>query len=335
MNRPALSLLCGLVCLLTGPGAASAVEITADAGDCKVSSLPLDPSNALAGTRLSRTSFFGVTREYSTASIELINLSSVSIDRVAVIVEYLDASHKVVLRIPFYATSTDEHLSHLPFPAPSPQFLDKVAGSTEHVVLVGESPLICSVCPTKGRVVSERAWLSNGTEENFSSPVDLDVLPDVLPAYFDSGGCRLSSPVDVLVRLKVKPSGEASSVSVEGETPGQFACLTRELRFWTFTPALRRGIPADSEVELLLRFHSKEALPSDSVAPQLLRNSGSSSLTVVRLLQSEDNLDHWSIDYAGYGCTRTVRSRELYRERLRWPKIGLYRPARIWKSHAE
>jgi hypothetical protein len=198
MNRPALSLLCGLVCLLTGPGAASAVEITADAGDCKVSSLPLDPSNALAGTRLSRTSFFGVTREYSTASIELINLSSVSIDRVAVIVEYLDASHKVVLRIPFYATSTDEHLSHLPFPLPSPQFLDKVAGSTEHVVLVGESPLICSVCPTKGRVVSERAWLSNGTEENFSSPVDLDVLPDVLPAYFDSGGCRLSSPVDVL-----------------------------------------------------------------------------------------------------------------------------------------
>jgi hypothetical protein len=177
MNRPALSLLCGLVCLLTGPGAASAVEITADAGDCKVSSLPLDPSNALAGIRLSRTSFFGVTRE-------LLN--------------------------------------------------------REH---------------------------------------------------FDSGGCRLSSPVDVLVRLKVKPSGEASSVSVEGERPGQFACLTRELRFWTFTPALRRGIPADSEVELLLRFHSREALPSDSVAPQLLRNSGSSSLTVVRLLQSEDNLD--------------------------------------------
>jgi hypothetical protein len=144
--------------------------------------------------------------------------------------------------------------------------LDKVVGSSERVVLVGDSPLISSVCPTKERVVFERAWLSNGTEENFSSPMDSDVLPDVLPAYFDSTGCRLSSPVDALVRLKVKPSGEASIVSVEEETSGQFACLTREIRFWTFTPALRRGIPVDSDVELLLRFHSKDALPSDSVA---------------------------------------------------------------------
>ena len=315
MNRPALSVLCGLVFLLTGPGAASAGQIAADAGYCKVSSLPLDRSNALVGIRLSRTSFLGTTRVYSTASIELINLPSVSIDRVAVIVEYLDASDKLVLRIPFYATSTDENLSHPPFSLPSPQFLDKVVGSSERVVLVGNGPLISSVCPTKGRGVFERAWLSNGTEENLSSPVDLDVLPDVLPAYFDSTGCRLSSPLDVLVRLKIKTSGEGGSVSVEGETQGQFACLTRELRLWTFSPALRRGIPVGSQVEVLLRFHSKEALPSDSVASQFLRKSGSSSLMVVHLLQSEDNLDHWSIYDAGYCCTRTIRSRELYRER--------------------
>jgi len=251
MNRPALSLLCGLVCLLTGPGAASAGQIAADAGYCKVSSLPL------------------------------------------------------------YATSTDENLSHSPFPLPSPQFLDKVVGSNERVVLAGNSPLICSVCPTKGRVVFERAWLSNGTEANFSSSADSDVLP----AYFDSAGCRVSSPLDALVRLKIKTSGEGGSVSFEGEPQGQFACLTRELRLWTFSPALRRGIPVDSDVELLLRFHSKEAVPSDSVGSQFLRKSGSSSLTVVHLPQSEENLDHWSIYYAGYCCTRTVRSRELYRER--------------------
>ena len=85
--------------------------------------------------------------------------------------------------------------------------------------------------------------LGNGTQENFSSSVDSDVLSDVLPAYFDSTGCRLSPPVDVLVRLKIKTSGEGGSVSVEGETSGQFACLARELRLWTFSPALRRGTP--------------------------------------------------------------------------------------------
>jgi hypothetical protein len=59
MNRPASSLLCGLVYLLTGPGAARAGQMAADT--------------------------------------------------VALIVEYLDASDKVVLRIPFYGTSTDEN----------------------------------------------------------------------------------------------------------------------------------------------------------------------------------------------------------------------------------
>jgi len=160
--------------------------------------------------------------------------------------------------------------------------------------------------------------LGNGTQENFSSSVDSDVLSDVLPAYFDSTGCRLSPPVDVLVRLKIKTSGEGGeggSVSVEGETSGQFACLARELRLWTFSPALRRGAPVESQVEVLVHFHSKEALPSDSVASQFLRKSASSNPTVVHLVQSEDNLDHRSILYAWDCCTRTVRSRELYRER--------------------
>ena len=178
-------------------------------------------------------------------------------------------------------------------------------GSSERVVLVGNGPLISSVCPTKERVVFERAWLSNGTQENFSSSVDSDELPDVLRAYFDSTGCWLSSPVDVLVRLKIKTSGEGGSVSVEGETSGQFACLTRELRLWTFSPALRRRTAVESQVEVLLRFHSKEALPSDSVASQFLRKSASSSLTVAHLVQSEDNLDHWSIFYAGDCCKWT------------------------------
>src|SRR5260370_10652388 len=76
MNRPALLILCGFFCLLTGVGTASAGQLTADTDYCKVSSLPLDPSNALGGIRLSRTSFLGITREYSTASIELVNLAS-------------------------------------------------------------------------------------------------------------------------------------------------------------------------------------------------------------------------------------------------------------------
>jgi hypothetical protein len=53
--------------------------------------------------------------------------------------------------------------------------------------------------------------------------------------------------LDVLVRLKIKTSGEGGSVSVEGETSGQFACLTRELRLRTFhactTEGNSRGIP--------------------------------------------------------------------------------------------
>ena len=307
MNRPALSVLCGLVYLLTGLGAASAGQIAADAGYCKVSSLPLDRSNALVGIRLSRTSFFGITREYSTASIE---------------------------RIPFYATSTDENLSHPPFPLPSPQFLDKVVGSNGRVVLVGNSPLISSVCPTKGRVVFERAWLSNGTEENFSSSVDSDVLPDVLPAYFDSTGCRLSSPLDVLVRLKIKTSGEGGSVSVEGETQGQFACLTRELQLWTFS------MHCGGELPWSPRWRSSFAFIRKKRYPPILSHRNSFERAPRRVLRRCTSCSVRTMWITGASFTQgTVAQRRpfarIVQGAMRSPKIGLYRPARIWKSHAE
>jgi hypothetical protein len=314
MKRQAWLALYVFVFLPVGLNTANASDVASDADYCKVSSLPLDSSDALSAIRLSRTSFFGITREYSTASFELTSLSPVSIERAAVIVEYLDASDKVVVRIAFYATSTDEGLHQPPFALPSPQHLDKVIGPSDRVILVGTNPLTSLVCPTKGRVIFERVWLSNGTQEGSSSSVDLDVLPDVLPSYFDSTGCPLSSPLDVVAQFKIKPSGEASIVSVEGANRGQLPCLFRELRLWTFTPALRNGFPVESDVKVLIRLHSRAALPSDNVAWQLLRKDVSSSLTVVHLLQFDDNPDHWSILYAGGCCARVSRSRRLYAE---------------------
>src|SRR5215831_20608262 len=100
MKRPLL-LLCSILCMLAAFGVTSVGQPAADMGYCKVSPLPLDAHNSLSSLRLSKTSFFGITREYSTASIELVNLSSLSIESVAMIIEYRDASNKVVQRIPF------------------------------------------------------------------------------------------------------------------------------------------------------------------------------------------------------------------------------------------
>jgi hypothetical protein len=74
---------------------------------------------------------------------------------------------------------------------------------------------------------------------------------------------------------------------------------------------LRKGTPMEFYVNLLLRFHSRETPPADSVPLQLLQNKGSPILTIVHLVQAEDNPEHWSIFYAGGSCTRTVRSREI------------------------
>ncbi len=315
MKRQAWLLLCCLVCLLAGLDTASAAQLASDLDYCKVSSLPLDTSNSLATIRLSQTALVRINREYATAGIDLASLSSVSIDRVVVIVEYLDASDRVVLRIPFYATSTDEKSFQPPFSLPLPQHLDKVLEPGERIGLVGDSPLVSLFCPTKARVIFERVWLSDGKQEGVSSSLDLDVLPDVLPSYFDSTGCELSWPVDVLVRLKIKRSGEASVASIEGETKGLLACILRELPLWTFSPALRAGTPVESEVQVFLRFHSRDALPTDDAASKLLRKSASSSLTVVHIFPMDDNGDHWSIFFAGNCCARISRSRRLYGER--------------------
>src|SRR5262249_30351748 len=147
---------------------ASAGPLATQTVYCKASSLPLDSPNAVGGIHLSPNSFLGITREYSTASFELMSLSSQSIDRVVVIVEYLDTSDKVVLRIPFYATSTRENVAQPPFALPLAQFLDKAIELRDRVVLVGDSPLVSLVCPVKARVIFESVGLSNGKLESFS-----------------------------------------------------------------------------------------------------------------------------------------------------------------------
>jgi hypothetical protein len=131
---------------------------------------------------------------------------------------------------------------------------------------------------------------------------------------FDSTGCRLSPPVDVLVRLKIKTSGEGGSVSVEGETSGQFACLARELRLWTFSPALRRGTPVESQVEVLVHSHSKEALPSDSCATVPSVKDAPVIQIVLRLHEVHHRRTRRGALSKELRC-ETVRSRELYRER--------------------
>src|ERR1700674_4372229 len=207
-------------------------------------------------------------------------------------------------------------------------------GSSERVVLVGNGPLIFSVCPTKGRVVFERAWLSNGTQKNFSSSVDSDVLPDVLRAYFDSTGCRLSSPVDVLVRLKIKTSGEGGSVSVEGETSGQFACLTRELQLWTFS------MHCGGELPWSPRWRSSFAFIRKKRFPPILSHRNSFERAPRRVLRRCTSCSVRTMWITGASFTQgTVAQRRpfarIVQGAMRSPKIGLYRPARIWKSHAE
>jgi hypothetical protein len=168
--------------------------------------------------------------------------------------------------------------------------------------------------------------------------VDSDVLSDVLPAYFDSTGCRLSPPVDVLVRLKIKTSGEGGeggSVSVEGETSGQFACLARELRLWTFSPALRRGasrgVPGGGprslsfERSVTLRF-CRIAIPSKE---RLVESYGGAPRAVGGQSGSPEHPLRLGLLHKDRPFARIVQGA------MRSPKIGLYRPPRIWKSHAE
>jgi hypothetical protein len=134
---------------------------------CKKLTLPLESSGASTSLLLSRDSSFGSGLEYSTATFNVTNQSGRPVDTVTVIVEYLDRSDRVVLRVPFYATDKDTEFAAPPFPLPSPQYLEEPIVPGEEKTLVGLSPLISSVCPSKGRVIFEHAWMSDGTEEDF------------------------------------------------------------------------------------------------------------------------------------------------------------------------
>jgi hypothetical protein len=277
---------------------------------CEVSSVPLAPPNVLSTILLSPMSFFGA-REYSSASFEFANRSTVPLDRIAAIVEYLDGSGQVVVRVPFYATNTIKDLSTSPFPLPGPQHLEKAIGSGERSILDGASPLIPSHCPTRGRVTFEHVWFANGEEQDFSSSVDLDPLPDVLPRFFDSKGCRIPESLDVLVHLRINRLGIPETIKLESAMADKLMCISGELGLWRFTPAIRNGVSIDSDSSLLLRFHASGVMSSDAVVQGYV-SKGGVGLTVVHLARVKGTDTHWDILYGSGCCTRTVRSRELY-----------------------
>ena len=207
-------------------------------------------------------------------------------------------------------------------------------GSSEPVVLVGNGPLISSVCPTKGRVVFERAWLSNGTQENFSSSVDSDVLPDVLPAYFDSTRCRLSSPVDVLVRLKIKTSGEGGSVSVEGKHQASSRASPENCGFG------HSRLHCGGELPWSPRWRSSFAFIRKKRYPPILSHRNSFERAPRRVLRWYTSCSLRTIWITGASFTQGTVAQgrpfaRIVQGAMTSPKIGLYRPAKIWKSHAE
>lgn len=284
---------------------------------CELSSIPLSSRGGLGNTGESSASVFAVGSESSSASIDFTNRSASPANHVALIVEYLDASDRVALRVPFYATYKKAELPALSFPFPRPQSLTKPIRTGETVSLEGDSAIIPGDCPTHGRVIFEHVWFADGSEHDSSNSIDLDPDLNVVPSFFDSKGCRIPASLDTLVRLQISESGVpqiTAFTTSSGDTASVLSCLKSELKLWSFTPAVRNGVSVASDLNVLFRFHSDASIPSDTAVLHQ-REQVSTGLIVVHFARQRGYDDRWDILYGGGCCGKIIRSRELYHTR--------------------
>jgi hypothetical protein len=214
---------------------------------------------------------FGSDTEHSVAAITVANKSGKPLTLLSMFAELIDQNGRVIMTIPLVGGSvslTTDGQTGLPI---RNQWQEPIR-ARENVTMGNPVQYVTRECPARVRLIPVVVGFADGTQ--FSYPLkDVTLLPSVLtPHAFDLITLKRSLPFEARVRVEVDSSGKvlASSVDMSDADLGSWAA--QQLGNWIFRPAMKDGLPVDSEVFLFLRVHKVPGrlidIPESKVATQ-------------------------------------------------------------------
>ena len=269
--------------------------------ECRAIDLPTSwPANTSPGTIEHNNVSFGELG-HSTIELNFRNSGPGHIDKLALVMEYIDAEGGIIDRVPMVAGLMpgvpDTQPSVL---SPSGAWRRALAPRDAARMVTVRDGVRTGHCPVRARITFATVRFTNGKVQTFSSPGwQLGPLPTVIPRLpEDLPDLPVVPPISLVAKLKISASGRVLDVGSDQAENSKLVDWVRDrMKSWNFRPALVNGTPRDSEIPVLFLIHARGMLKFQETQPVLR------PITLIQFLWSRDRfpdtdgVNKWTVMY--------------------------------------
>jgi hypothetical protein len=227
-----------------------------DVGPCAPSNLPFATQEfgdlKVVDSQLSLGSF-GVSRW-----LRLENETGKIINRLLVLVSYLDSDGKLIFSIPFYGAAQDAPEDMLMIHPHVKTVLNHPIRPGEVFTLGGTNLISTRIPPVRAKVTLIDADFGDESSIIPGHPRNTDPALRKTPLFFELQADPAKFPDEMSLLITVDVRGRVTGVKAEQSENISDAVLEQirsQLMLWSFFPATTRGYAVESELNLLFRFH--------------------------------------------------------------------------------
>jgi len=198
----------------------------------------------------------------ATLDLRFRNSEAAPIQALSLVVEYIDADEKVIVRVPMFA-QVNPAVAKIPPNQfkPADAWGSPLAPGDAGLMVGDELGMRTGRCPVRARVTFARVHFADGSVRTYSSPdwrlgpspYMVPRLPDTVPEL------PVQAPVSLLAKIKIGASGTVLDVVAEEPADPRLVGWIRDriMQDWKFHPALLNGNPGDSELTALFLINAK------------------------------------------------------------------------------
>jgi hypothetical protein len=249
-----------------------------------------------------------IASDNSVGVISFQNFFQQSIQEIAIVAEYQDASGKLIYPGIFAATATETTTptwfnTYLPTQYEIAQWKQPIAPRAKFT-LGATSGITTSACPAQIDVTLMHIEFSDGKEMNYSAPGwQLPAQPEQIPGDLELFVPETALPQQFVVKVHIPaPLGPVIPPPevdlVDGRRGPVFDHIRDQMEEWRFWFAIRNGMSVEGDETLLIRLHS----PKEKRGPQMFwvaRNEVPQPMGVIDLVP-QSLPGKWAVFYGGF-----------------------------------
>ncbi len=269
--------------------------------DCRATNLETSGQTDISPVSIEHNNVTFTELGHSSLELKVRNRGPGRIEKLALLLEYVDAEGRLIDRVPVVAGVGPGTLKTPPSVlSPANVWKSSLAiGDVVSMATVHDS-IRTGYCPVRARITFAKIQFADGKVQKLSSPGwQLGPVPTVIPRLQENvPDLPVEPPVSFIAKLKVSAAGSVLDVVPEESENLKLVDWVRDrMKNWKFHPALVNGRPSDSELTVLFRIHARGMLKFPETQPVL------QPITLIQFFWSRDLFpgigapDRWTVTY--------------------------------------